>query len=538
MLLDHLPQYTFRSISSDNLARCKIGTDNGSFFTLSQIKSLILQGTTTSASELIKDIADQNDIIVPSIALRADQTDQRPVYLCYQPNFEKALELCRTAISNDVRLIVGVNRRVLELLAKENNSCGLIYCYNTANKNLSAIDRAIRPLVKAHRRKFDLPCVAISGTAGKTTTTDLVRSILEVGNNVFSTYKSQNNIKRTTRHLLNLNDSHSCALFEFGTNGHGQIKVLSALTQPNITYTTSIGIDHLERIPSLDEMLECETEQYDWMDQNCQTQPVFIINIDDPYILKFYQNNYEKLRSDCLFVTVSSNIGKNADYQILSSHEYFNGQRFATKIEVSTPYGIVKADVPLIGSHNHANICGAIAASLSTGVVTIEDVETGLGNPTFTGKRAEFHTSENGISLFDETFHSSPHGLKKSLQMLVGAQKIAQERFNQSCAILGDMGELGDQSAKFHIEMGQFAKQIGINRLYAFGQYAKYFGKGFGEDNCLTFKDKEEVWEYLSNKELSTTVAQQTLYLLKGGYQLKTHTLVKQILEFEKISEV
>ena len=499
---------------------------------LKEVQALVLEGNSTSKSYLLKPIAETSSTQPLNVTYKIEEVGDNSVYICIDEQEDRRWVNCVEAINNNAALIVAGDKVLLDILAARESRTGVIYCENTRNHKLLAVDRAVRPLVRAHRNRFkNIPCIAISGTAGKTTTTDLTRSILGSRVNLCSTEKSQNNIKRTTRHLLSMNSEHECGLFEFGTNGIGQISIMSSMVMPNISYTTSIGLDHADKISSIDEMLACETEQYEWMAEHSVRPPIYLANIDDPYLKKFFEDKKELLLASGLIFTVSTELHRAADFQLKNYTEYFNGNHFFTTLSVATPYGLVNASVPLIGQHNRANICGAIAVCLVSGCVTIEDVVHGLENPQFTGRRAEFTATKRGFFIFDETFHSSPFGLEKSINMAVSTREISGGKIKHICAVLGDMGELGGDAAAQHVLMGEKAKLLGIDSLYAFGNFAKNFVEGFGTSNALSFPSKEKLIGQLKAqlRHMDQDELAKTLFLVKGGYATKSREIVTEL---------
>lgn len=326
----------------------------------------------------------------------------------------------------------------------------------------------------AYRSRYNMPMVGITGSNGKTSTKDLVWSILRRKLETVKTNANFNNEIGVPLTLFNLSSATQAAVLEMGMRGIGQIERLASLVKPTIGIVTNVGDAHLELLGSRENIAKAKAE----LVQALPTNGLAILNGDLPLVKAM--KNMTEARS--VFYGIS---GDDLDYRATDIR--LNPRE--TSFTVQTPGESFEVILPLPGEHNVMNALAAIAAATEMGFSGAE-IAAGLSTAELSGKRLNI-LEVNGYSVIDDTYNASPISTKAALDVLKslpGTRKIA---------VLGDMFELGKQSEQFHFEVGEYARKSGIQRLLCTGELAKQYLNGFGGGDY--FDDKAALIAYLRN---------------------------------------
>jgi UDP-N-acetylmuramoyl-tripeptide--D-alanyl-D-alanine ligase len=316
---------------------------------------------------------------------------------------------------------------------------------------------ALGAIGRAHRQRFLVPVIGITGSTGKTTTKDLVASVLEQAYPVIKTERNFNNEIGLPLTLLKMQPTTAAAVVEMGMRGLGQIRQLAQIALPTVAVVTNVGISHLELLGSKENIAQAKGELVAELDPT----GLAVLNGDDAYV-----RSMRKLtKAKTVFYGIDA---PNLDYRATAIRRQHSGCTFVARV----PGGELTVNLPLPGRHNIMNALAAIAVAKELGL-SDPAVQTGLNAPVMTGKRLhiiEYH----GYRIIDDTYNASPTSVRAALEVL-GGGPAESRRF----AVLADMLELGPESARFHRELGEYAAAIGVDLLMGYGDLAREYVAGF-----------------------------------------------------------
>ncbi len=313
--------------------------------------------------------------------------------------------------------------------------------------------KGLQDISAAWRKKFSIPVVGVTGSNGKTSVKELIKQILATQGNVLATQGNLNNHIGVPLTLCNLSTNNNYAVIEMGANHAGEIACLAKLAQPNIGVITNIGPAHLEGFGSIDGVARAKAELY----ANLNPSGIAVVNADDAYRDTWKDEIGDRMQ-------ISFGMEKPADV---------SGKQIADDlVEITTPMGEIRVKPQITGMHAVLNILAATAVGLAIGV-DLEDIKTGIENTQVVQGRLMCVTGLAGAKVLDDTYNANPASLAAALD--VQAQDPGEHWL-----VLGDMGELGDESEFMHSKAGEIAKQFGVKRLFAYGELTKHSVKAFG----------------------------------------------------------
>lgn len=316
--------------------------------------------------------------------------------------------------------------------------------------------RALGDLAAAHRRRFDVPVVAITGSNGKTTTKNLLRSILACAYGdgcVLATEGNLNNLIGMPLTLLRLASAHRAVILEMGMNAFGEIARLTEIASPTHGCITCVAPAHLEGVGSIEGVARAKGELFAGLSERATA----VVNCDDPQVAKVA----EGLRCRRVDFGAGKSI-RAEDYEALG----LQGSRFRLVL----PHGSAEVRLPLLGSHNVANAVAAAACAAALGVAT-EAIVAGLSLAPPAPMRLSVERLPNGVDLINDAYNANPGSMRAALSA-VGS--LAARRL----IVLGDMRELGEGAARLHAEVGAAAALTQPRLLCALGENAGHLVRG------------------------------------------------------------
>jgi UDP-N-acetylmuramoyl-tripeptide--D-alanyl-D-alanine ligase len=311
------------------------------------------------------------------------------------------------------------------------------------------------------RRQFRIPVVGVTGSNGKTTTKELIGSILAQLGPTLVTRGNLNNHIGVPLTLLELTDQHRYAVIEMGANHLGEIAHLAAIAAPTIGIVTNAGAAHLEGFGSLHGVATGKGEMF----QALPVEGVAVVNADDQFAPM-----WRDLSTADRVLTFG--FEQQADFMAHRVNEISAAAGFRSEFNMVTPDGTIAATLPLGGLHNLRNALGAAAAACAAGA-SIEQIVVGLAAMKTVAGRLELKPAINGAFIVDDSYNANPSSLKAGLDATRG---FAGARW----LVLGEMKELGDSSDELHAEVGRYARQAGIERLLAVGEGSRFSVEAFG----------------------------------------------------------
>lgn len=351
--------------------------------------------------------------------------------------------------------------------------------------------KLLQVLAKDKRAKYSIPVVAITGSVGKTSTKDIIASVLSTKYKVLKPEGSYNNEIGLPLTILKLKD-HNCLVVEMGMNSFGEISLLSDIAKPTIAAITNIGTAHIGLLGSRENILKAKLEILEGL-----SGPLIINNDND--LLHTY-NGYSNI--------IRVGIENPSDYVATNIKE----EPFSSTFNVgSTEYTVPVGGLPFV-----YNSLFAVAIADLLGVT---DVVQGLKNFKLSNSRLEKIETKKGFTIIDDSFNANLDSMKMALTLLgrVKGRKIAY---------LGDMFELGDYEEEVHKEVGKLVKENNIDILITVGNISKIIAtsainNGMNKDNVYTFTNIEETYPLLDK-----ILIKDDTILLKASHSMEFHKVV------------
>lgn len=354
-----------------------------------------------------------------------------------------------------------------------------------------------------HRQQFSLPMVGLTGSAGKTTTKHMIAAILSQAGATLATEGTLNNDIGVPLTLLRLAPQHRYAVIEMGANHHGEIQYVAEIAKPNVALITNAGPAHLEGFGDLPGVARAKGEIF----QALPRDGIAIINADDAFCDFWQQQNkaHRILR-----------FGRNNSAEFTAKQISFDAQGCAQFIMV-TPVGEVNVHLRIMGEHNIMNALAASAAAHAVDV-PLAAMQAGLNSVEPVNKRLVIYKTTVGAEIIDDSYNANPSSVTAAIQLL-------SKRTGKKILALGDMRELGPDAAKYHQQIGEKAKQEGIDQLFAYGELSAFTVQAFGK-NGYHFNTQPELIAALKPRlQADVTV------LVKGSLSTRMSHVVAALKE-------
>lgn len=362
---------------------------------------------------------------------------------------------------------------------------------------------ALGKIAKAWREQFAITAVAITGSAGKTTTKEFAASIFAEVAETLATLGNKNNDIGVPLTLFRLNAGHRYGVFELGASHVGEIAYTSALVEPQAAVITNVGTAHLEGFGSCEGIARAKGEIYGGL----SADGVACINLDDefaPY--------WQALCNDKKQLTFS--IKNEADVWASDVKLSATGlPEFVLHIGKNS----ANVHLKLLGLHNVANAVAAAVLAHATHV-SFAAVVSGLEKTSPPHGRLNLHVLSQDCRLIDDTYNANPSSMKAAIDVLATLP-------GRRILVTGDMGELGTATESGHKEVGEYARMKKIDALYTVGEYGHFTASAYGE-KAKVFPDQQNLINELE-KELETVVT----LLVKGSRSAQMENVVQGLME-------
>ncbi len=376
---------------------------------------------------------------------------------------------------------------------------------------------ALGQLAKYWRTTFTLPLVAVTGSNGKTTVKEMLAAILNVAilpmtalstsasRAVLATQGNLNNDIGMPMTLLKLRKPHAYAVIEMGMSHEGEIRYLSNIAQPNVAGVNNAGIAHIGEVGSREGIARAKGEIFEGLaNDGIAGDGIAVINADDTFA-----DYWKSLNANRRIITFAL----DAKADVIASYEEVAG---ISKVALTTPAGSVDLKLHVLGKHNVSNALAASACAFALGISNA-DIAQGLESFAAVKGRLQRKAGLNGANLIDDTYNANPDSMKAAIDVL--ASQAGKQIF-----VMGDMAELGVESAQMHRDIGLYAKQKGITQLLAFGEFSQQASLAFGA-NAQHFTSLEAlVLRLKNNMQVHSTV------LVKGSRFMQMERVVDAVI--------
>lgn len=362
---------------------------------------------------------------------------------------------------------------------------------------------ALQKLAKSYREELDIKVIGITGSNGKTSTKDILSSILSKKYKTQRTLGNLNNHIGTPLTILSLEEDTEVAVIEMGTSNFGEIELLSSIAKPEVAIITNIGEAHLEDLITRDNIAKAKLEIIDHLDPN----GLFVYLGDEPLLQNYIDNTNVK------FQTIS--YGKKDFNNYTPKLMNMNEEGISFKL-VGTNCPDFR--LPLLGKHQMYNATAAIIVALHF-KIPLEEIQKGLLEIDATGMRNELIHTEK-CTILNDAYKSNPSSVLVALDTLKSINK-----YNKKIVVLGDMLGLGEKEIDMHKQIGKAINPDDINYLFTIGPLGEYIGEGaksnFPENKIFTFLDKSKLID-----QLQKVVDQDTIVLIKASRGLELEYIV------------
>lgn len=330
---------------------------------------------------------------------------------------------------------------------------------------------AMKKIAAFYRNSLDIKVIGITGSVGKTSTKEMIASVLEQHFKVLKTEGNYNNEIGLPLTIFRIKKEHEVAVLEMGISDFGEMHRLSAMANPDICVITNIGLCHLENLGTREGILNAKTECFEHM----KPDGTAILNGDDDKLCtKAIVNGkpaiYYGLGKEPKMSGDGSLMAEKAIYATDIDNLGFQGIR----VQIHTPKGDFTTIIPIPGEHNVYNALAATAVGLELGL-RLDEISRGIATAHTIAGRTNFIES-GGMTIIDDCYNANPVSMKASLEILSHAK-------GRSVAVLGDMGELGEDEKALHREVGVFAGQQHLTAVFAAGNLAEEYMKGIREND-------------------------------------------------------
>ena len=352
------------------------------------------------------------------------------------------------------------------------------------------------------RGRFNIPLIALTGSNGKTTVKEMLASILRAqagGDSVLATRGNLNNHIGVPLMLLELREAHRYAAIEMGMNHPGEIAQLATIGQPTVALVNNAQREHMEFMASVEAVARENAAVFEAL----PVDGTAVVNADDAYADYFRE---------------AAGAHRIVDFGLEQPAAISGGyvlKNLSSEIRLRTPAGEAALTLAIPGLHNVRNALAACACAHAVGI-TPAVMRVGLENfRPFTG-RLQVKRALNGATVIDDTYNANPDSVRAAIDVLARCAP-------PTLLVLGDMGEVGDQAAAFHQEIGAYAHSRQVSALCAFGEHTAAAVEAFGA--AATKSDSIE--ELLDAVRAGATP--HTTVLVKGSRFMRMERVVQAL---------
>ncbi len=395
--------------------------------------------------------------------------------------------------------------------------------------------KAYQMIAKAKRIEEDFKVIGITGSVGKTSTREMVFAAISSSINTYQTKENFNNEIGLPKTLLEATAGTEVCITELGMRGKGEILELTMIAQPDIAVITNIGIAHIERLGSQDEIFHAKIE----IAEGLKPGGLLILNGNDPYLSMYCERMTGKIRTT--LVITDESVPANADLVIKAFNIILSESSVIFSVEIKAISGIPiiidNVMIPVPGIHNVTNALTGIGAGIELGL-NLNDIIKGLMSYKNVGNRQKV-LHYNGMTIIDDSYNAGLESMKAAISML---SNIAGTK--RKIAALGGMLELGKFSEFAHEKVGEECVLQGIDIVFTCGEQTIPIETGIIKENehlqsqpisnpkSIIYKHFETRDELIS--ELVNEIGNDDVILIKGSRGFGMEKVTEAIMQ-EKV---
>ncbi|MBU2885398.1 UDP-N-acetylmuramoyl-tripeptide--D-alanyl-D-alanine ligase [Gilvimarinus agarilyticus] len=363
-------------------------------------------------------------------------------------------------------------------------------------------------LARINRQRFTGPVIAVTGSSGKTTVRTMVDGILREQGPVLSTQGNLNNHIGVPLTLLRLSGNESFAIVEMGASSIGEIAYLCELALPDVGLVNNVMPAHLEGFGSLEGVAEAKGEIY----QGVKADGCCVINIDD----QFSGQWLSQIKKRTLLTFSLNNTQANcyaSNIQTSASGLSFDLQLLGRTLPVQ---------LPVSGYHNVRNALAAACCAYAVGARD-ESIVEGLARFNPVDGRMKFCAGPHGSTIIDDSYNANPGSVRAAIDVLAEIKGV-------NILVMGDMGELGDESYLHHADIGAYASEKSLQAVFTIGSMAKAVAEHF-DGPCKHFETQDDLISHL----LCVMTDSDCTVLIKGSRSARMDLVAEALIRGEDI---
>ncbi len=335
---------------------------------------------------------------------------------------------------------------------------------------VDSCEQALKSLAEHYRKSLDIKVIGITGSVGKTSTKEMIASVLSQKYNVLKTAGNFNNEIGLPLTIFNIRDEHEVAVLEMGISDFEEMHRLAKMARPDICIITNIGLCHLENLIDRDGVLRAKTEMFDFAEPNA----TIILNGDDDKLITVKDwDGYEPL-----YFGLSTEFAAFADnIQSMSLT--------GTSCTLHLGNQSIQTIIPIPGHHMIYNALAGALVGQELGLNT-DEIKSGIESLVPVSGRNHMIATDS-LLIIDDCYNANPVSTKASLDVLATAD-------SRKVAILGDMFELGEKERELHYEVGKHAAEKGIDLVLCIGELSRETARGasYSESTVYHFDTKAD----------------------------------------------
>jgi len=342
--------------------------------------------------------------------------------------------------------------------------------------------KAIGSLAAYYRGFTSAKFIAVTGSVGKTTTKEFIYAVASAG---FKTHKTQGNYNNELGlplTIFGITPQDKVAVVEMGMSALGEIEYMTRIARPDIAIVTNIGTSHLASLGTRENICRAKME----IRLGLPEDGILLLNADEPLLF----DQYEHMENKPKLMSVYNRCG---DFRAVNIRQKADGMVYDLLYENKA---VTNVEIPALGKHNVYNSLAAYAVGIMLGM-TDEQIRRGLKSFIGADMRQKVY-DVSGITVIDDCYNASPESMRAAVDVLVS---MAAKRGSKPAALLGDMLELGEYSRLMHDQLGQYAAQMQVQKLFCYGMMADIVAeaaikKGIRAENvfvCLDTRDPQSM---------------------------------------------
>ena len=371
---------------------------------------------------------------------------------------------------------------------------------------------ALRDIAEEYLRIMNVPVVGITGSVGKTSTKEMIASVLSQRYRTLKTAGNFNNELGLPLTAFRLTEEDEIAVLEMGMNHFGEMHRLAKIARPDTCVITNIGQCHLEFLGSREGILQAKTEIFDYL----RSDGHVILNGNDDMLCRIRE--VEGIRP-VYFGFKGTGEGVADEELSVWADELEDKGLTGISCRIHSPAGSISVTIPVPGQHMVMNALAATAVGLTYGL-TLEEIRAGI--EAYQSVDGRFRLIQTGkLTIIDDCYNANPVSMKASLLNL----KSASQR---KIAILGDMGELGEEEEEMHRDVGRFAASCTLDHLIGVGTLAKALVESALEENprlnTAWYENLDQLLEVLDGE-----LREGDAVLVKASHFMQFQKIVEQL---------